>query len=167
MRYVVLLFLPILAIFLQSTFFHAYSIKGTVPDIVLIFVIFYALLNGAGKGTIYGLLCGLLEDLYTGRFIGISAISKAITAFAVGKLQGNVFKENILVAITAVVVGTLINSVLLLLLALISFKLFKIDSHIFLEMLFQVIYNTLITAPVYIWYYHSSRRGLLRETGDI
>ena len=57
---------------------------------------------GRGLGTIYGLLCGSLEDLYLGRFIGVNALSKAFTAYLVGHFQDRVFKENILVALIAV-----------------------------------------------------------------
>jgi rod shape-determining protein MreD len=133
---------------------------------VLVFVIFFALLNGENRGTFYGLFCGLLEDLYTGRIIGTNAISKAITAFIVGKLQGNVFKENVLVGVTAVAIGTMINSALFLVLAVISLQNFSVNKYVFTKVLFQIIYNTIITAPIYIWYYRSSRRGLLKETGD-
>ena len=64
---------------------------------VLVLVIFYAIFNGANRGTVYGVMCGLLEDLYMGRFIGINAISKGVTAYVIGRLQGNVFKENLMI----------------------------------------------------------------------
>ncbi len=166
MRYVLLIILPVLAIFLQSTFFSSYSIKGTVPDMVLVFVIFYALLNGARKGSYYGLFCGLLEDLYIGRFIGINAISKAITAYIIGRLEGRVFEENVAVGIIGVILGSLINAGLLFVLVLINFSTFHINSLVFINMLYQTLYNMLITTPIYIWYYQSSKRGFLKETGE-
>ena len=166
MRYILLAILPFLAIFLQSTFFRAYTINGAVPDMVLVFVIFYALLNGGNKGAVYGFFCGLLEDLYMGRFIGINAISKAITAYIVGRLQGRVFEENVAVGIIGVILGSVINGSLLFILALIFFDIFHIDRTIIINIFFQTCYNTLITTPIYIWYYQSSKRGLLKETGE-
>lgn len=166
MRYILLAILPFLAIFLQSTFFNAYSIKGTVPDMVLVFVIFYALLNGEKKGAYYGLICGLLEDLYIGRFIGINAITKGITAYLIGRFQGRVFAENVGVAIFGVILGSIINSCLLLVLALIYFSIFHISLSVFINMLYQTLYNIIITTPIYIWFYQSSKRGLLKETGE-
>lgn len=166
MRYILLAILPFLAIFLQSTFFNAYTINGAVPDMVLVFVIFYALLNGGDKGAWYGFFCGLLEDLYMGRFIGMNAISKSITAFIVGRLQGRVFEENVAVGIIGVIFGSLINGGLVFILALLYFAVFHIDRTIILNILFQTGYNTLITTPIYIWYYQSSKRGLLKETGE-
>ena len=166
MRYFMLAFLPFLALFLQSTVFRAFSINSAIPDMVLVLVIFYALFNGDRKGTVYGVMCGLLEDLYIGRFIGINSISKGITAYIVGRLQGNVFKENLIVGIIGVIGGTVLNSGLLFILSLSSFEVFNLDHSIFIDMVYQGVYNTLIAIPMYVWYYHSSNRGLLREVGE-
>ena len=84
LRWVLHFLLPFLAVFLQSTVFGFYSIGGSLPDMVLVFVVFFSVINGAASGTAYGFLCGLLEDLYLGRFIGLNAISKALTGFLVG-----------------------------------------------------------------------------------
>src|SRR5665647_672452 len=167
MRNFILVLLPVLALFLQTTFFRSYPLHGTVPDLILIVVVFHALFNGAFKGTIYGVICGLLEDLYVGRFIGINAVSKGVTAYLVGRLQGNVFKDNVLVGVIAVVVGTLLNSSLLFILSLASFEVFNLDRSILTSLFYQGIYNAVIAIPIYYWYYHSANRGILRESGDI
>ncbi|HNX28253.1 MAG TPA: rod shape-determining protein MreD [Syntrophomonadaceae bacterium] len=162
MRYLMHFLLPFLAVFLQSTVFGFYSIKGTLPDMVLVFVVFFSVINGAAKGTVYGFLCGLLEDLYLGRFIGINAISKALTGFLVGKLQGGFFRENFFIGALAVAIGTLLNALILLLLSRLAFASFHIDKQFFTAVFYQFIYNVILAAPLYGWYYRSSRAGLLR-----
>jgi rod shape-determining protein MreD len=134
---------------------------------MLLFVTFFALLNGPNRGTIYGILCGLLEDLYMGRVIGINALSKGLVAYIVGKLQGNVFKENILVGIMMAVMATLLNAVLVLLIASVSIQVLSIDRSILISVLYQTIYNSVIAIPVYVWYYKSSRNGWLKESRDL
>lgn len=166
MRYVVLFLLPFTAIFFQSTIVNAYSIQNALPDLVLIFVVFYALMNQAGKSAVYGFLCGLLEDLFLGRFIGMNALAKGITGFILGKLQGHVFKENLLVGITAVLLGTIINSLLLFLLSIVVFEVFNINLNLVTTILLQGLYNVLLSAPFYVWYYNSSRDGWLRANGE-
>lgn len=166
MRQLILALLPITALYLQSTFFSTYSIKGTVPDVILIFVVFYALFNGSSKGAMYGLICGLLEDLYMGRFIGLNALSKAIVAYTVSRLQGNVFRENVMVGVVTVMLSTLLNCLILGLIALASFKVFNINSSILISVFYQTCYNTILAIPLYIWYYNSNRTGMLRATGD-
>ncbi|ABI68938.1 rod shape-determining protein MreD [Syntrophomonas wolfei] len=166
MRYLLLFLLPFTAILLQSTIFSFYGIKGTLPDLVLVFVVFFALINGARGGTIYGFLCGLLEDLYLGRFIGVNALSKAFTAYLVGHFQDRVFKENILVALIAVFFSTFINSLLVFFLALFTHDTFNVDMNIVVTVIYQSIYNTVLGVPLYLWYYKSSYQGILRSTGE-
>jgi len=166
-RLFILILLPWLAIFLQSTIFGTYSIKGTVPDLVLIFVAFFALINGAEKGTVYGFLCGLLEDLVWGRFIGINALAKALTAYILGKLQGNVFKENLLVGVVAVLVATCINAFCMFLMNLAVLPEFHLDMGLLMGIVYQIIYNVILTVPLYLWYYNSSIYGCLRYDGEI
>lgn len=162
MRILVLILLPWLAIFLQSTIFSFYNIKGTTPDLVLVFVTFFALFNTAEKGSGYAFLCGLLEDLYMGRFIGLNALSKGLTAYIVGRVQGNVFKENIFVGVLGVLVATALNSLFLFLISIMVFDVFHIDTGMLSHILYQVIYNVIVAIPLYIWYYNSSNKGVLR-----
>jgi rod shape-determining protein MreD len=147
LRYFVLGFLPFIAIFLESTFFRTYSLFGNVPDLVLIFVVFYAFLNGDNKGAVYGFLCGLLEDLYMGRFIGVNALSKGITGFIIGRLQVRYFNENLLVGLLVVLIGTVLNSLFMLALGLSTFKIFNLDTSIISASIFQSLYNLLLAVP--------------------
>jgi rod shape-determining protein MreD len=166
LRYFVLGFLPFIAIFLESTFFRTYSLFGNVPDLVLIFVVFYAFLNGDNKGVVYGFLCGLLEDLYMGRFIGVNALSKGITGFIIGRLQVRYFNENLLVGLLVVLIGTVLNSLFMLALGLSTFKIFNLDTSIISASIFQSLYNLLLAVPIYILYYNSFQQGLLNSTGE-
>lgn len=167
MRYFFLVLFPYVAIFLQSTLFGFYSIKGTIPDLMLIFVVFFALLNKLNKGTAYGFFCGLLEDVYLGRFLGLNALAKGITAYIIGKIQGNLFKDNLVVGISAVFIGTLLNSFLLFLLSFFTIDASYIGVNILPSILYQTVYNIIIAAPLYVWYYNSSKNGVLKSSGEI
>ncbi len=166
MRFIVLILLPYIAIFLQSTLFGLYSIKGVKPDLVLIFVVFFALLNKINRGTVYGVLCGFLEDICLGRFLGMNALAKGITACIIGKLQGNLFKDNLLVGVAVVFGGTVINSFILFLLSIITIDVFHVGVNILTMVFYQSIYNMLMAAPLYIWFYNSSKSGVLKFCGE-
>lgn len=163
MRRIILILLPILALFLQTNLFGALAWQGTIPDILLIVVIFFAIFNGAHRGTIYGVCCGLLEDLYLGRFIGLNAISKGITAYIIGRLQGNVFKENILVGVIGVLGGTLVNSFIVFILSFSSFASAQTVRYMVVSIAWQLVYNAIIAIPLYSWYYRSAQHGVLKE----
>ena len=164
MRYIILAFLPFLAVFLQSTFFNQFSIKGSIPDLVLIFVVDQSLCAGPIKGTILRMLCGLLEDLYVGRLIGVNVLTKGLIGYIMGKAQGNVFKENLLVGIMAVLVGTLINSLAVAVLLVINGRMLGIE--VIYSILYQAFYNLLLAGPIYLWYYYSTYNGWLRTTEE-
>jgi rod shape-determining protein MreD len=135
---------------------------GAIPDLILVFVTFYAILNGSTRGFSYGFLCGLFEDLYVGRFVGMSAISKGLTALVIGKLEVNVFKDNIFVGFGGVVLASVLNSILMLLLAMVTGKSLMLDKSTLFKLGEQLIYNGLLSIPLYVWYYRSSKSGLLK-----
>lgn len=162
LRYLVLFVLPFISLFLETTFFYRYSIWGTVPNLVLILVAFYALLNGSAKGTSYGLLCGLLKDLYLGRFIGLNATSMAVTAWILGWWKIKIFPENVLVGLIGVLTATVVNSILMFLLMLISTADVGIANTMMSQLAGQTVYNGFLSVPLYIWYYKSSKKGVLR-----
>ncbi len=162
MRYLILFLLPVLALFLQSTFFASYNIKNALPDLVLVFVIFYALLNDAKKAGCYGFLCGLLEDLLLGRFIGINALAKGLTGYIIGALQGHVFKENLAVGVLSVLVGTFLHLIFLFVISLLSTAVFELNQGVFITLFYQALLNSILAVPLYVWYYNSFRFGFLK-----
>lgn len=164
LRYLVLFLIPFLSIFLESTLFGHFTLRGVGPDLLLIFVVFYAIIYGSRKGFSYGFLCGLLEDLYVGRFIGMNALSKGLTAYVIGKLEVNVFKDNLLVGFGGVVLATVFNSILMLLIALLSMPHLVLDKSMLLDLSGQLVYNGLLSIPFYIWYYRSARSGWLKSS---
>lgn len=164
MYYFILALLPVLSIFLQSTIFHYFSIKGSIPDLVLIFVVFHAVFRGERRGTLYGVFCGLLEDLYMGCFIGVNVLAKGLTGYIMGKAQGNVFKENLWVGIITVVAGTFINSLVVAVLLMANGTV--LDLEVVYSVLYQCLYNLLLAGPIYIWYYYYIYDGLMRAAGE-
>lgn len=134
-----------------------------MPDLVLVFAVFYALLNDARSAAGYGFLCGLLEDLLLGRFIGTNALAKGATAYIIGILQGNVFKENLVVGVLSVLIGTFLNLTFLFLVSLASTVVFELNQAVFINLFYQALFNMLLATPLYVWYYNSSRFGFLRS----
>ncbi|MGI6412953.1 MAG: rod shape-determining protein MreD [Syntrophomonadaceae bacterium] len=162
MRYIMLAFFPILSIFMQSIFFNSFRLGPAIPDLMLIFIIVFALHAQAKQGAVYGLLGGLVEDLYIGSFIGVNALSKAITAYIIGSFQTRLFKENLMVGVFGIVAGTLINSFLVIGLTSINGGAFTLEIDLAIGILCQVAYNVLLTIPIYIVYYHLLNTGFFR-----
>ncbi|HKM39439.1 MAG TPA: rod shape-determining protein MreD [bacterium] len=81
---------------LQGTFLYKLKLFGVRPDFILAAVGSIALLHGWPRGLLWGSVGGLLEDLMSGSLPGSHALAKSIVGFALGLLEGKVFKENII-----------------------------------------------------------------------
>lgn len=114
MNIFILVFLALFGWILQSTVFTHLIIAGVKPDILLILVLFQSIFNGHEKGGIIGFSIGLFEDLLLGRFIGMNALAKGLSSFFVGWIAKGAFRENLLVPILLIFLGTLFNQLIFL-----------------------------------------------------
>jgi rod shape-determining protein MreD len=105
-RFVLIIFSFFLALILQTTIFPLLQYRGTMPDLMLILVIFTALFSNSTVGGVVGFIVGLIQDLVISRYLGLCALSGLITGYTVGKLEGRLFKENPVVPIILVFFGT-------------------------------------------------------------
>ena len=82
----------IVCVVLQTTLFTHLRIDGVGPDIGLVAVLAVAYEDGADTGAIFGFLMGLAVDLFLTTPFGLSAMSFAITGYAVGVFQAGVVR---------------------------------------------------------------------------
>jgi rod shape-determining protein MreD len=77
--------LIIVALFvLQSTFVRFIAIESITPDILVIWIVYLALRYGQIHATVAGFLLGLIMDIISGNFLGLSALSKTVCGFIAG-----------------------------------------------------------------------------------
>ncbi|MGE5380318.1 MAG: rod shape-determining protein MreD [Methylocystaceae bacterium] len=161
-RLMVLIILPVFSILLESTFFSSYHFWGITPDLLLIFVVFISILDGRKAGAIYGFTCGLLLDLFLARYIGVNALSLAITGYITGIFRRLVYPEHLLAPLLAVAVGTLLNQIATFVIMYLIGASVGITQSYILGTAIQAGFNILLTIPLYIWYYKSYHQGALR-----
>jgi len=77
---------------LQTTFCHLISVGGIEPDLILIFVIFVSMKEGATAGVWTGFLAGLLFDVYSPQNLGCGSLAKALIGFSTGLLDERTLK---------------------------------------------------------------------------
>lgn len=153
MRVVVLFFAAFLGIVLRDTVFNGLSVAGGKPDFVLILVIFFAIFQGSTSGGFMGVALGLLEDLLTGRFIGVNALCKGFLGYLAGVSERNLYKNNFFVPMVAVFLATFLNALLYYLFSVL------IGSNVGLEKLLfssipDAIYNMCFSPVFYAVFYH-------------
>lgn len=142
-----------LGIVLRDTVFNGLSVAGGKPDFVLILVVFFAIFRGSVQGGLMGVALGLLEDLMTGRFIGINAICKGLLGYLVGVSERNLYKNNFFVPIAAILAATFLNTVFYYLFSVL------IGGHVGLEKLIlstipDAVYNMCFSPVFYAIFYN-------------
>ncbi len=82
------MFTMLMLVLIQTTVLRLASLEGIVPDLLAIWVVYIAIKEGQLSGTIWGFATGLLLDLVSGNFIGLSALTKTLLGFIAGYFYG-------------------------------------------------------------------------------
>lgn len=90
----IILFFPLL--FIQTTIIPLLAIKGIVPDLLIILLVFYTVNNGQIFGTVLGFVYGFLFDLITGSLLGSAMIAKTLAGFIAGYFASETKRANYL-----------------------------------------------------------------------
>jgi rod shape-determining protein MreD len=145
---------------LQSTIFSHLTVAGVKPDLVLILIIFYALLHGPKEGMKIGIIGGLMQDLIFGYNIGMNSVAKVIVGFVFGLLERKIYKENLLIPMVALFLGTFLNETILYVLrmgvGISGSYLASVRNVIFST----AVYNSCLTPFMYGLFYKTSQKNL-------
>ncbi len=88
-------FLIALGLILFSvTLLRLISIRGIVPDILLIYLVFVGTRQGALAGTLVGFFIGLFQDLYAPQDLGINCLIKSLLGYLTGIAEDKIFHIN-------------------------------------------------------------------------
>ncbi|ABB14120.1 MULTISPECIES: rod shape-determining protein MreD [Carboxydothermus] len=79
---------------IAQTVFSRLAVNGVKPDLILILTVILSFLYGPPRGAFFGMQGGLIEDLFTGHFIGLNTLVKMVTGFLAGVLEGKIYPEN-------------------------------------------------------------------------
>ncbi len=82
------------AVLLQTTLFTHLRIDGVGPEIGLVCVLAVAYEDGPNRGAMFGFVMGLAMDLFLTTPLGLSALSYAITGYAVGVFQSSIVRTS-------------------------------------------------------------------------
>jgi rod shape-determining protein MreD len=87
-RHIKYFFVAFLLIMIQTKIMNIVSLEGITPDLLLIWLVYVAITRGQLTSTMWGFITGIMFDLATGNFIGLSALSKTIAGFTAGYFYG-------------------------------------------------------------------------------
>lgn len=75
---------------IHVVFLRFLQVSSVTPDLLLVFTVWIALVEGQFTGMIAGFLCGLLFDVVSADVIGTNALAKTVAGF----IAGYFYREN-------------------------------------------------------------------------
>jgi rod shape-determining protein MreD len=99
----------LVAFLLRVSLFGRLPIDGVTPDLMLVVVVMTALRQGAYRGMILGLVAGLVEDIATGRLIGMHALGLMFAGLAAGFLRRRLYPDPWFIPMIAVLLGIVLQ----------------------------------------------------------
>ncbi len=96
----------VLLVLLQSTLLARVRFAGAMPNLLLVVVVIWSLLRGAGEGMVWAFAGGLLFDAISGLPLGASSLALMLASLLPGISEGKVFHNNLLLPLILVAVAT-------------------------------------------------------------
>ncbi len=148
MKVLIIFFLMLVSVSLQSTVIPVVSVDGVHPDLVLVVVVSAALAGGRQTGFLCGVFGGLLQDLLSVGPFGFNTLSKMVIGLVVGLYERKVNKTSLLLPLLAVSAGT-VGSALMATLFFLANNQSRLVSALYLPLIPATAYHILLTIPVH------------------
>jgi rod shape-determining protein MreD len=128
-------------------FIEAYNIK---PNLFIILIVSIALLRGNVEGAAVGFFTGLVQDLISGRAIGLYALLGLYIGFIMGSVNKRLYRENILISIFFTFIATIFYELVVFLTILLSGINADFIKALTTIILPEAIYNGVMAIPIFI-----------------
>lgn len=148
-RYIIAFFIIIICFILQTTVFQWISFGGIVPNILLIIVICYGLMQGEYAGIFVGFISGLLIDIFFAPFIGLDAFIYMVIGYLCGKFHRLFVPEDVKLPLIMVTLGDLLYSFTYYVFMFLLRGRFNLSFYFGKIILPELVYTLLISLGVY------------------
>ena len=151
---------------LQSTWVPFWEIKGIMPNLPLILVVFVSLLKGEKYGAIMGMLTGLLMDFDSAKYIGLNMLSMLLVGFFVARTMERFYKANYIIPLTATAIGSLIYYASFLFFAFLARAGIPFWQNLISYAIPATLYNMVLAMLLYVVIYLIFERVLKKNLFD-
>jgi rod shape-determining protein MreD len=101
-----------LAVVLQSTLLHWVAIRGVIPDVGLIILVFAAIRRGSMTAQLSGFATGVVEDFLSLSPLGFHAFVRTVIGFLYGLTVGSIFVDPILMPVLLTIAATMFKALI-------------------------------------------------------
>ncbi len=143
--------LPIMfiAAILQATVFPQFRVFDGQPDLLVVLVLAWSIVDQGQEGFVWAFAGGLILDLFSGTPLGISSLALMPIAYVINILEAQLYRESVLLPITLMVGGAGVYHVLYLILLrfLAGYRVFWGDALLYVA-LPSVVIDMILIVPV-------------------
>lgn len=134
---------------LQANFFTSFKIAGVMPNLFIILMLYIGLFMGRNSAITYGIVIGILIDIFISRKLGITSIMLAIIGMLADIFDKNFSKDSRITVMAMVGVATIIYEIGFYLLSYMFLKI-NVEIAAFIKILLvETIYNIILTIIIY------------------
>ena len=144
------------AMVIQTSVLPYLTIGDIKPDLVVVIVIYLGLMKGPQIGCLSGFFFGLLEDTYSGMFLGANAFTKTITGFLFGQVGKRLYTQSLFTHILCVGIGTGVE-------VIIALSIQGFGAHWKQLLLYEMLYN-MICSPWIVMIFRFGEQRLSKKT---
>lgn len=170
-RKIVIALMIIVCFLLQSTLFQSLSLASISPNLLIILTSAYGFMKGKKEGMAVGFFCGLLEDIFFGRLLGMHALIYMYIGYANGCFNQIFYGEDIKLPMALISASELaygLGTYLIMFLMRSRFDFFYYLKRIILpELLYTIIVTLFVYRIIYMIDQKLEKKKDLKERIDI
>lgn len=102
----------VVTLLLELTVAPEIGIGSVKPDILLVAILCWALMEGPASGALFGFFGGLLEGIFTTAVLGVGAFAKTILGYFCGELRQRVISKSVIWPMIIVFFGSILQELI-------------------------------------------------------
>lgn len=148
-RKIVITLIILISFLLQSTVFQTLSIGSISPNLMIIVVSSFGFMGGKKEGMAVGFFCGLLEDIFFGRLLGMHAMIYMYIGYANGYFNHIFYGDDIKLPISLISVSELVYGLGTYLIMFLMRSRFAFSYYMRRIILPELVYTLIMTLVFY------------------
>ena len=148
-RRIVVLLIIIVGFLLQSTVFQTLSIGSITPNLMVSIVSSFGFMRGKKEGLAVGFFCGLLEDIFYGRLLGMHAMIYMYIGYVNGYFNHIFYGDDIKLPIFLISVSELVYGLGTYLIMFLMRSRFAFSYYMVRIILPELVYTIVMTLVFY------------------
>ena len=148
-RRIVTVLIILIGFLFQCTVFKTLSIGSISPNLMVIITSSFGFMKGKKEGLWVGFFCGLLEDIFYGRLLGMHAVIYMYIGYTNGKFNRLFFPDDIKLPLLLIFLSDLAYGLLYYITLFLMRSRFQIDFYFLHIILPEIVYTLLMTLLLY------------------